>query len=335
MNVLVTGGAGYIGGHMVLSLLDSGVTPVVVDNMSNGVPWAPIADVPFYHGDVGDYELMSRVIREHEIDTIIHFAALLITPDVYDKPLAFYLQNTVKSRALIQAATDNGVKRFVFSGTAAVYGNPESNPVSEEGRVAPISAYGMSKWMTERMLADAAEISGMEWVVLRYFNVAGADPRGRYGQSTTKTTLLVQIAVQSALGIRDGIDVFGIDYPTIDGTCVRDYIHVADLIAAHHAALRHLERGEGNLLCNVGYGRGFSVQQVIDAAKRVSGRDFEVRVGQRRRGDAIEVVADARRIRERLGWAPRYDDLDVIVRHALTWEERMRDGLRLGAFGAG
>lgn len=328
MAVLVTGGAGYIGGHMVLSLRDQGEVPVVVDNMSNGVPWAPIAEVPFYHADVGDYEAMSAIMRRHQVDTIIHFAALLITPETYGKPLDFYLQNTVKSRALIQAAVDNGVKRFVFSGTAAVYGNPETNPVSEEGRVAPLSAYGMSKWVTERMISDAAAVSGMEWVVLRYFNVAGADPQGRYGQSTTKTTLLVQIAVQSALGIRNGIDVFGTDYPTVDGTCVRDYIHVSDLIDAHHAALHHLQAGRGNLLCNVGYGRGFSVKQVIDTAQRISGRDFPVRVAPRRQGDAVEVVADAGRARERLGWKPRYDDLDIIVRHALNWEERMRDRYR-------
>jgi UDP-glucose 4-epimerase len=331
MTIMVTGGAGYIGGHMVLGLLDRGETPVVVDNMSNGVPWAPIGDIPAYHADVGDYEAMSRIIRVHQVDTIIHFAALLITPEFYDKPLEFYLQNTVKSRALIQAAVDNGVKRFVFSGTAAVYGNPEVNPVSEEGKVAPISAYGMSKWVTERMLADAAGVSGMEWVVLRYFNVAGADPQGRYGQSTTKTTLLVQIAVQSALGIRNGIDVFGTDYPTVDGTCVRDYIHVTDLVDAHHAALRHLGEGRGNLLCNVGYGRGFSVKQVIETTQRVSGRDFPVRVADRRRGDAVEVVADARRAREQLGWTPRYDDLDTIVGHALRWEETMRDRYRFGA----
>lgn len=331
MTILVTGGAGYIGGHMVLSLLDRGEQPVVVDHMGNGVPWAPIGDVPVYHADVGDYEAMSRIIRKHGVDTIIHFAALLITPDTYDRPLEFYLQNTVKSRALIQAAADLGVKRFIFSGTAAVYGNPERNPVAEDGKVAPISAYGMSKWMTERILADAAEACGMEWIVLRYFNVAGADPRGRYGQSTTKTTLLVQIAVQSALGIRDGIDVFGTDYPTVDGTCVRDYIHVADLIDAHHAALDHLAAGKGNLLCNVGYGRGFSVKQVIEATRHASGRDFPVRVAPRRRGDAIEVVADATRARDVLGWAPRFDNLNVIVGHALAWEERMRDEYRLGS----
>lgn len=331
MTIMVTGGAGYIGGHMVLGLLDAGEVPVVVDNMSNGVPWAPIGDVPFYHADVGDYEAVTRIMRRHDVDTIIHFAALLITPETYDRPLDFYLQNTVKSRALIQAAADHGVKRFVFSGTAAVYGNPETNPVSEEGRVNPISAYGLSKWVTERMLADAAAVSGMEWVVLRYFNVAGADPQGRYGQSTTKTTLLVQIAVQSALGIRNGIDVFGTDYPTIDGTCVRDYIHVSDLIDAHHAALGHLRAGGGNLLCNVGYGRGFSVKQVIETTQRVSGRDFPVRVADRRRGDAVEVVADARRIRQTLGWTPRFDDLATIVAHALQWEEQMRERYRFRA----
>lgn len=328
MTILVTGGAGYIGGHMVLGLLDRGITPVVIDDMSNGVTWALRPGVPFYHGDVGNYELLSHIMRAHEVDTVIHFAARLIEPRYYDKPLEFYNQNTAKSRTLIQAATDHGVGRFVFSATAAVYGNPKVNPVPETAEIAPISAYGMSKWVTERMLADVSAISDLRHVALRYFNVAGADPAARYGQSTTKTTLLVQIAVQHALGVRGEMEVFGTDYPTIDGTCVRDYIHVTDLIDAHVAALDHLAGGGESLLCNVGYGRGFSVKQVIDMVKQVSGRDFPVRYGPRRRGDAIEVVAEAKRVREQLNWQPRYDDLRTIVEHALAWERKLADNYR-------
>jgi len=328
MNILVTGGAGYIGGHMVLGLLDRGITPVVIDDMSNGVPWALRPGVPFYHGDIGDYALVSRVLREHEIDTIIHFAAQLITPDLYEKPLEYYLRNTVKSRALLQAAMEHGVKRFVFSATAAVYGNPVSNPVSEAGPIAPTSPYGTSKYMTELMLADVAAFSDMRYVALRYFNVAGADPQTRYGQSTTKTTLLVQIAVQNALGVRNKFEVFGTDYPTPDGTCIRDYIHVTDLVDAHVRALDHLEAGGDNLTCNVGYGHGFSVKDILDTVKRVSGREFLVTYGPRRRGDPIEVVADARLIREKLGWAPNYDDIEKIVDHALRWEQHLIDNYR-------
>ena len=331
MKILVTGGAGYIGGHMVLGLLDRGITPVVIDDMSNGVPWALRPEVPFYHGDIGNYELLSQIMQEHQIDTVMHFAARLITPEFYERPLEFYLQNTAKSRVLLQAVSDHGIKRFVFSATAAVYGNPKVNPVPETADIAPISAYGQSKWMTECMLADVARFSDLEFVALRYFNVAGADPAGRYGQSTTKTTLLVQIAVQHALGVRGEMEVFGTDYPTIDGTCVRDYIHVTDLIDAHLRALDYLVSGGENFTCNVGYGHGYSVKQVIEMAKQVSGSDFPVRYGPRRTGDAVEVVAKADLIRERLGWNPKYDDLETIVSHAMAWERSLQDQYRFGA----
>lgn len=328
MKVLVTGGAGYIGGHMVMSLLEQGVCPVILDDMSNGVPWALHSELPFHHGDVGDYELLAKVIRAHGVDTIMHFAAHLNTPGSDKTPLNFYLQNTVKTRTLLQAAMDFGIEQFVFSGTAAVYGNPTEMPISEETVVAPISPYGISKWVSEKMLADVAEVTGMRSAVLRYFNVAGADPQGRYGQSSTRTTLLIQIAVQCALGIRDGFEVFGTDYPTRDGTCVRDFIHVTDLIDAHNLALNHLKEGNTGLLCNVGYGHGFSVKEVIETVKAVSGSDFSVRSMPRRLGDPIESIADASRIRELLKWSPKYDDLGTIVRHALAWEDRMRQMYR-------
>ncbi len=324
MAILVTGGAGYIGGHMVLALLDAGEKPVVIDNMSNGVPWAVPAGVPFVFGDVGDHELVSRVLREHEVDTIIHFAAQLITPGLYNDPLAYYQANTVKSRTLLSAASDHGVKHVIYSATAAVYGNPVSNPVAEDAAIAPISPYGTSKLITEYMLRDVSAVSDLRYAALRYFNVAGADPAGRYGQSTTKTTLLVQIAAQAALGTRPYMEIFGDDYPTVDGTCVRDYIHVTDLANAHLSALRHLRAGGDNITVNCGYGRGYSVRQVLEMAREVSGNEFEIRVGPRRLGDAIEVVADARLIRQKLDWTPKYDDLRTIMEHAIAWERTIQ-----------
>ena len=323
MAILVTGGAGYIGGHMLLGLLDAGHRPVVIDNMSNGVPWAVPEGVPLVRGDSGDYETVSRAIAVHHIDAIIHFAARLITPALYDDPLAYYHANTCKSRALIAAAADHGVRHFIFSSTAAVYGDPPVNPVPESAPLAPISPYGTSKLMTETMLRDVSAVRDLRYVALRYFNVAGADPQGRYGQSSTQTTLLVQIAAQAALGVRPYIEVFGDDYPTPDGTCVRDYIHVTDLVAAHLAALDHLRKGGGNLIANCGYGRGYSVKEVLDAMQSASGRSFDRRIAPRRRGDAVEVVAEAKLIRAALGWTPRYDNLEVIVAHALQWEQRL------------
>ena len=328
MTVLVTGGAGYIGGHMVLGLLDAGEEPVVIDNMSNGVPWAIPNGVRFALGDSGDYETVSRTIETHKVDAVIHFAARLITPQFYDDPLEYYHANTVKSRTLLSAVQNLGVRHFIFSSTAAVYGNPPMNPVPETAPLAPISAYGTSKLMTEMMLRDVAAVRDLKYVALRYFNVAGADPNGRYGQSTTKTTLLVQIAAQVALGIRPHIEIYSDDYPTMDGTCVRDYIHVSDLVDAHLAALRHLRNSGKNLIANCGYGRGYSVKQVLDMTEKVSGRGFERRIGPRRRGDAVEVVAEANLIRKELGWSPRYADLATIVEHALRWEEQLQKKYR-------
>jgi UDP-glucose 4-epimerase len=325
MTVLVTGGAGYIGGHMVLGLLDAGEEPVVIDNMSNGFPWAIPHGVRCVVGDSGDYETVVRVMENYNVDAVIHFAARLITPEFYDDPLEYYHANTTKSRTLLSAVQNLGIKHFIFSSTAAVYGNPPMNPVPESAPLAPISPYGRSKLMTEMMLRDVASYRDLGFVALRYFNVAGADPSRRYGQSSTKTTLLIQIAAQVALGIRPYIEIYGDDYPTTDGTCVRDYIHVTDLINAHLAALRHLRTGGKNLVANCGYGRGYSVKQVLDTTEKVSGRSFERRIGPRRRGDAVEVVAQANLIRAELGWQPRYDDLATIVEHALRWEEQLRN----------
>jgi UDP-glucose 4-epimerase len=324
MTVLVTGGAGYIGGHMVLALLDAGEPAVVIDDMSNGVPWAVPGEVPFIVGDSGDYETVARAIAAHRIDAVIHFAARLIEPRFYDDPLEYYHANTAKSRALLAAVADCGVKHFIFSSTAAVYGNPPVNPVPESAPLDPISAYGSSKLMTETMLRDLAAVRDFKFVALRYFNVAGADPAGRYGQSSTRTTLLIQIAAQTALGVRPYIEIFGTDYPTRDGTCIRDYIHVADLVDAHAAALRHLRGGGANLIANCGYGRGYSVREVLDTTEQVAGRKLERRFAPRRRGDASEVVAQAELIRRELDWRPRFDHLPTIIEHALVWERRLQ-----------
>jgi UDP-glucose 4-epimerase len=325
MTILVTGGAGYIGGHMALALADRGERFVILDDMSNGVPWAVPPGVELVVASTGDQQRVLDVIRAHEVDTILHFAATLITPDLYAKPLEYYRINAANGRALLQAAADGGVDKFIYSATSAVYGNPTVNPVPESAEIAPTTPYGKSKLVTEMMLKDLSDVTGMRYVALRYFNVAGADPQGRYGQSTTKTTLLVQIAVQCALGLRDGLEIFGTDYPTPDGTCIRDYLHVTDLIDAHDLALGHLRGGGGNLTLNVGYGHGYSVRDIIDTVKRVTGRDFPVREGPRRLGDPVEVVAEADRIREAFGWTPRYDDIETIVRHALQWELRMEE----------
>ena len=325
MTILVTGGAGYIGGHMGFALHDAGEHFVVLDDMSNGVPYAVPPGVELVVGSTGDYERVLRLIREHEVDTVLHFAAALISPDLYRRPLEYYRINAANSRALLQAVADGGVDKFIYSATSAVYGNPKLNPVSEAADVAPTTPYGKSKLVTEHMLEDLSAVSDLRYVALRYFNVAGADPAARYGQSTYKTTLLVQIAVQCALGLRDGLQIFGADYPTPDGTCIRDYLHVTDLIDAHRLALDHLRSGGGNLTLNVGYGHGFSVREIIDTAKRVTGSDFPVREGPRRLGDPVEVVADASLIRQKFGWDPKLDDIETIVAHAHAWELKLQE----------
>jgi UDP-glucose 4-epimerase len=320
MTVLVTGGAGYIGSHMALELLDRGEEVVIIDNLATGLEWAVPKTARFVRGDIGDQALVGEIIKRHGVTAIIHFAASVVVPDSVADPLGYYLNNTVKSRALIEAAVKGGVPHFIFSSTAAVYGMTGEEPVAETAPLAPMSPYGSSKLMIEIMLADTARAHALNYVALRYFNVAGADPRGRTGQSTPRATHLIKVACETALGVRRAMSVFGTDYPTPDGTCLRDYIHVSDLARAHTAALGHLRAGGTSETFNCGYGRGFSVFEVIDAVKRVSGRDFAVELAERRPGDPARVVASADKLRQALGWVPVHDDLDVIVEHALGWE---------------
>jgi len=324
MAVLVTGGAGYIGSHMVLALIDAGHEEVVVlDDLSTGFDWALPPEVTLVRGDVADQTLVAETIRAHKIDALAHFAAKIVVPDSVSDPLGYYLANTVKSRALIEAAIGAGVRHVIFSSTAAVYGEPAVVPVPEDLTPNPINPYGRSKLMTEWMLEDAARAHGISYVVLRYFNVAGADPRGRSGQSTPNATHLIKVATQAALGKRGQLEVFGIDYPTPDGSCLRDYIQVSDLAAAHLVALNHLRGGGESLTLNCGYGRGYSVLEVIDVVKSVSGVDFPVKLSPRRAGDPSRIVAGADRIRAELGWVPQHDDLRGIVTQALAWEEAL------------
>jgi UDP-glucose 4-epimerase len=323
MTVLVSGGAGYIGSHMVLALADMGEDVVVIDNLSTGFWWAVNPKAKLIEGDIGDDALLDRAMREHRFDAVIHFAGSIVVPDSVADPLGYYLNNTVKSRALIAAAVRNQVPRFVFSSTAAVYGNPKTMPVAEDAVPAPMSPYGSSKLMTEWMLRDTHAAHGLQYVALRYFNVAGADPKGRSGQSTPRATHLIKVACQTALGQRDHMDVFGTDYDTPDGTCLRDYIHVTDLIAAHLDALNHLRKGGASGVYNCGYGKGFSVLEVIDAVKRAVGHEFDVRMAPRRPGDPAAIVAASDRIREELGWLPAHADLDLIVRTAMDWERHL------------
>ncbi|XSG83359.1 MAG: UDP-glucose 4-epimerase GalE [Methyloligella sp. ZOD6] len=325
MTVLVTGGAGYIGSHMVLALNDAGEDVVVLDNLSTGFQWAVAEPARLVVGDIGDQALVREIIEKEGIDAIVHFAGSIVVPDSIADPLGYYLNNTCKSRALIECAVEGGVKHFIFSSTAAVYGMPEENPVSEDAALNPISPYGSSKLMTEMMLRDAALAYDLNYVALRYFNVAGADPDGRSGQSTPRATHLIKVAVQAALGERPKLDVFGTDYPTPDGTCIRDYIHVSDLVAAHLAALHYLRGGGRSEVINCGYGNGYSVFQVIEAVKRVSGIDFPVETGQRRPGDPAALVAGVSRIGAVLGWTPERDDLDRIVADALRWERHLNE----------
>ncbi|MGH6860568.1 MAG: UDP-glucose 4-epimerase GalE [Phyllobacterium sp.] len=325
MTVLVTGGAGYIGSHMVLALKDAGRPVVVLDDLSCGFEWLVPEGVPFVRGDVGDQALVAELIRAHGITAILHFAGSIVVPDSVRDPLYYYRNNTVQSRALMETAIAEGVEHFIFSSTAAVYGEPDHTPITEEMPHRPISPYGTSKLMTEWMLRDAALAHpGFNYVALRYFNVAGADPKLRSGQSFPRATHLIKIASQAATGDRPHIEVFGTDYPTPDGTCIRDYIHVSDLAEAHLCALRYLEAGGSSTAANCGYGYGYSVLEIIDAVKRVSGVDFPVKTAPRRAGDPAALVAGNARVCSEFGFAPQRADLDLIVGDALAWERRLQ-----------
>jgi UDP-glucose 4-epimerase len=323
MTILVTGGAGYIGSHMVLALAEMGEEVVVLDNLSTGFWWAIAPEAKLVEGDIGDEALLDRIMAEYRFDAVVHFAGSIVVPDSVRDPLGYYLNNTVKSRMLMACAVKAGIPRFIFSSTAAVYGNTAAQPVFEDAPLAPISPYGSSKLMTEWMLKDAHAAHGLQYVALRYFNVAGGDPQGRIGQSTPRATHLIKVACQAALGQRDSLEVYGTDYATPDGTCLRDYIHVSDLIAAHVDALTHLRRGGESGIFNCGYGKGYSVLDVIKAVERVNGAPLPVRYGPRRAGDPAAIVAGARRVREVLGWQPRYENLDFIVETALNWERKL------------
>jgi UDP-glucose 4-epimerase len=323
MTVLVTGGAGYIGSHMVHALAEAGENVVVIDNLSSGFSQFVPEGVPLFIGDAGDENLVEGVIAQHGVESIIHFAGSVVVPDSMRDPLAYYRNNTMTTRSLMNAAVRGGITRFIFSSTAAVYGNPDQMPVPEIAPTRPLSPYGSSKLMAEIMLHDVASAHGMNYVALRYFNVAGADPQARIGLATIGATHLLKIAVEAATGQRAKIDVFGTDYPTPDGSCVRDFIHVSDLAQAHRAALSYLRAGGPSITLNCGYGRGYSVLETIEAVRRVSMRNFAVSYAPRRPGDIMTMVADTSRIRSTLDWTPRYDDLDTIAAHALAWEEKL------------
>ena len=320
MTVLVTGGAGYIGSHMVWELLDAGEQVVVLDRLSTGFEWAVAPEAKLVVGDVADRELVASIVRQHGVDSIIHFAGSIVVPESVADPLSYYENNTCKTRTLIETAVRSGVANFIFSSTAAVYGAAGLEPVREDARLAPESPYGLSKLMSEWMLRDAAAAHGLRYTALRYFNVAGADPKGRTGQSTPGATHLIKVACETALGKRASMQVFGTDYPTPDGTCIRDYIHVSDLVAAHRLALQRLREGGANLVANCGYGHGYSVLDVIGSVRQAFGHDYDVRMGELRPGDAAAVVANSDLARGELGWVPQRDDLDLIVSDALQWE---------------
>ena len=323
MTVLVTGGAGYIGSHMVQALVEAGESVVVIDNLSTGFSQFLPQDVPLFIGDAGDENLVEGVIAAHGVESIIHFAGSVVVPESMRDPLAYYRNNTMTTRSLLNATVKAGVGRFIFSSTAAVYGNPDQVPVPESAPTRPLSPYGSSKLMAEIMLHDTASAHGMSYVALRYFNVAGADPQARMGLATVGATHLLKIAVEAATGQRAKIDVFGTDYPTPDGSCIRDFIHVSDLAQAHRAALSYLRTGGASMTLNCGYGRGYSVLETIEAVRKVSGRNFAVQYGPRRPGDIMTMIADTGLIRSTLDWTPQYDDLETIARHALAWEEKL------------
>jgi len=323
MAVLVTGGAGYIGSHMVLALCDGQQDVVVLDNMTTGVRENVDSRAAFIEGDIADKSLVSRILDEHNVDVVVHFAGSIIVPESVVDPLGYYSNNTAKTRDLLEVCVKSDIKNFIFSSTAAVYGIPDENPVFEDTPLNPISPYGTSKLMTEWMLRDASLAHDFRYVALRYFNVAGADPQGRSGQSTPKATHLIKVAGEVATGQRPYMEIYGRDYDTPDGTCIRDYIHVADLIDAHVRALDYLRGGGASIQLNCGYGQGYSVLDVISAVERSNGQSFDVRDTDRRAGDPPALIAGAEKIRSVLGWEPKYADLDKIVSHAFKWEKKI------------
>jgi UDP-glucose 4-epimerase len=323
--VLVTGGAGYIGSHAVLALRDAGWPVAVIDNLSTGTRYLVPDDVAFYEGNVADRALVERIFAEQNIGAIMHFAGSIVVPESVEKPLDYYRNNTLASHALLSVAVDLGVKHFVFSSTAAVYGEPERVPVEEDAPKLPINPYGASKLMTERMLADSSAAYPLNYAALRYFNVSGADPQGRTGQVGKGSTHLIKVAVEAAVGKRDHVDVFGTDYPTPDGSCVRDYIHVSDLVAAHVKALERLvERPDENLVMNLGYGRGLSVLEVLDALDGLLEQPIRREMKGRRAGDPPMLVSSNRKLIETIDWTPAYADIRTILTHALDWERKLQ-----------
>ena len=320
--ILVTGGAGYIGSHVVRQLGNAAEDVVVLDNLSSGFE-AAVTSGQLIVGDTGDVALLEKIFSEHDIDTVMHFAAHTVVPESVADPLTYYRNNTASSRSLLEAANKHGVKNFVFSSTAAVYGIPDGGRASEETATKPINPYGTSKLMTEWMLRDLAFAGGPKYVALRYFNVAGCEPTGTIGQSTPKATLLVKVACEAATGKRPGVSIFGTDYPTPDGTGLRDYIHVEDLASAHLDALTYLRNGGDSTVLNCGYGHGYSVRDVLKAVENANGEALSITEQPRRAGDPPELIAVADRVRDVLGWSPRFDDLDTIVRTSLAWERKI------------
>jgi len=323
-NILVTGGAGYIGSHVVRHLGEAGHRVVVLDDLSTGFTDA-VLHGELVTGSTGDMPLVSALLKDHAIETVLHFAASTVVPESVADPLKYYRNNTCNTRNLLECCTRAGVGQFIFSSTAAVYGIPKGGWATEDAAEQPINPYGTSKLMSELMLRDLGVAGDMRYVILRYFNVAGADPQGRIGQSTRNATLLVKVACEAALGKRPWIAIYGTDYPTHDGTGIRDYIHVEDLADAHIKALDHLNNGGDSGIFNCGYGHGYSVRQVLDMVQQVSGRALDIREQPRRPGDPPELVADVQRIRDTLDWRPQYDDLEVIVRTSLAWEKRLQE----------
>jgi len=323
MSVLVTGAAGYVGAHMTLALLEAGEKVVALDDLSSGVRAAIAPDAIFIEGDVGDRTLVRQVVNAHEVDAVIHFAGAISVPESLRDPLRYYQANTANALALVQACVDAGAPHFIFSSTAAVYGKPERIPISETAPLNPISPYGASMAMTERIVSDASAAHGFSAATLRYFNVAGAHPEGRAGE-IGKPNHLLKVAAQIAVGARkEKLQIFGDDYPTPDGTCIRDYVHVSDIVDAHMAALSYLRDGGVSTTLNCGYGRGYSVYEVVEAVERVCGFTLPVEVAPRRPGDPPQLIADDAAIRATFGWSPRFDDLDYIVRTAVDWEARL------------